>query len=82
MQQNRIIKLNCEQGCTSHYQNEGQPKIYGGNAIWNKCLEFFWKTAIVSDIFKVMESSFQLLGAAIEKACLLKLSFIFLQCYH
>ena len=27
---------NHEQGCASHYQNKGQPKIYGGNAIWNK----------------------------------------------
>ena len=46
----------------SHYQTEGQPKIYGGNAIWNKCLEFFQKVAIVSDVFKVMGSSFQTLG--------------------
>ena len=40
------------------HQNEGQPKIYGGNAIWNK----------LSDVFKVMGSSFQTLGAATEKA--------------
>ena len=34
----------------SHYQNEGLPKIYGGNAIWNKyVLSFFRKIAIVSD---------------------------------
>ena len=25
----------------SHYQNEGPQKIYGGNAIWNKYVEFF-----------------------------------------
>ena len=35
---------------------------------------FFRKIAIVSDIFKVMGSSFQTLGAATEKARLLKLS--------
>ena len=42
-QQNRIIKHNHEQGTRkSHYQNEGQPKSYGGNAIWNKyVLRFF-----------------------------------------
>ena len=40
MQQNIIIKHNHEQGQASH-QNEGQLKIYGGNAIWNKCIEFF-----------------------------------------
>ena len=57
----------------SHYQNEGLPKVYGGIAIWNKCLEFFQKVAIVSDVFKVMGSSFQTLGAATEKAHLLSL---------
>ena len=55
----------------SHYQNEGQPKIYGGNAIWNKCLEFFFRK-IGLDVFKVMGSSFQTLGAAAEKARLPK----------
>ena len=50
----------------SHYQNVGQPKIYGGNAIWNK----------LSDVFKVMGSSFQTLGATTEKARLPKLSFV------
>ena len=60
----------------SHYQNEGQLKIYGGNPIWNKCLEFFRKIAIVSDVFKVIGSSFQTLGAATEKARLPKLSFV------
>ena len=52
---------------------KGPLKIYDGNAIWNKCLEFFQKVAIVSDVFKVMGSSFQTLGAATEKACLPKL---------
>ena len=36
----------------------------------------FQKKAIVSDVFKVMGSSFQTLGAATEKACLPKLSFV------
>ena len=41
-QQNRIIKHNREQGRASHYQNEGKPKMYGGNAVWNKyVLSFF-----------------------------------------
>ena len=36
-QQNRIIKHNRK------HQNEGQPKIYGGNAVLNKyVLRFFW----------------------------------------
>ena len=39
-------------------------------------LSFFWKIAIVSDVFKVMGSSFQILGAATEKARLPKLSFL------
>ena len=61
----------------SHYQNEGLPKIYGGNAIWNKyVLSFFRKIAIVSDVFKVMGSSFETLGSVTEKACLPKLSFV------
>ena len=51
--------------------------MYGGNAIWNKfVLSFFWKIAIVSDVFQVMWSSFQTLGAATEKARLPKLSFV------
>ena len=40
--------------CRSHYQNEGPPEIYGGNAIWNKCVDFFLEVAIVYDVFKVM----------------------------
>ena len=42
--------------------------IYGGNAIWNKyVLSFFLqKIAIASDVFKVISSSFQTLGAATE----------------
>ena len=39
-------------------------------------LSFFRKIVIVSDVFKVMGSSFQTLGAATEKACLPKLSFV------
>ena len=61
-----------------HYQNEGQPKIYGENAIWNKyVLNFLRKIAEVTVVFKVMGSSFQTLGAATEKARLPKLSFLF-----
>ena len=52
--------------------------IYGRNAIWNKyVVSFFRKIVIVSDVFKVMGSSFQTLGAATEKARLPKLRFIF-----
>ena len=51
-------------------------KIYGGNAIWNKyVLSCFRKIAIVSEVFKVLRSSLQTLGAATEKARLPKLSF-------
>ena len=39
-------------------------------------IEFFRKVAIVSDVFKVMGSSFQTLGAATEKACLPKLCLV------
>ena len=61
----------------SFYQNKGKLKIYGGNAIWIKyVLSFLGKIAIVSDVFKVMGSSFQTLGAATEKAHLFKLSFV------
>ena len=56
---------------------QGKPNIYGGNAIWNRyVLSFFRKIAIVSDVFKVIGNSFQTLGAATEKACLTKLSFV------
>ena len=37
---------------------------------------FFWKIAIVSDVFKVIGSSFQTVGAATEKARLPKLRFV------
>ena len=61
----------------SQYQNDGQPKIYGGNAICNKYVWIFiWKIAIVSDVFNVMGSSLQTLGAATEKARLPKLSYV------
>ena len=39
-------------------------------------LSFFRKIAIVSDVFKVIGSSFQNLGAATEKARLPKLCFV------
>ena len=58
MQQNRIIKHKREQGRASHYQNKGQPKIYGGNAIWNKCLEFFSEN---SSNFRCFQSDEQLI---------------------
>ena len=59
------------------YISEGQQKIYGGNAIWNKyVLNFFRKIAIVSDVFEAMGNSFQTLGAATEKVRLPKLSFV------
>ena len=58
----------------SHYQNEGQPKFmvemqFGLNF-------FFGKIAIVSDVLKVMWSSFQTLGATTGKACLPNISFV------
>ena len=71
VQQNRIIKHNREQGRTSHYQNEGQPKIYGGNAIWN-VLSFLEDNYS----FRCFQSDGKTLGAATEKACLSKLSFV------
>ena len=59
------------------YQNEGKPNIYGGNAICNRyVLSFYRKIAIVSDVLKVIGSSFQTLGAATEIARLPKLSFV------
>ena len=42
VQQNKIIKHAREQGCASHYQNKVPLKMYGGNAICNKCVEFFF----------------------------------------
>ena len=42
----------------------------------NRSLVVFRKITIVSDVFKVMWSSFQTLGAATEKARLPKLSFV------
>ena len=39
-------------------------------------VEFFQKIAIVSDVFKVIGSSFQTLDATTDKACLPKLSFV------
>ena len=39
-------------------------------------LSFFRKIAIVSDVFKVIGSSFQTLGTATEKARLPKLNFV------
>ena len=78
LQQNRIIKHNREQGRTKviirmrdnqRFMVEMQ---FGINMSWI----FFRKMAIVSDVFKVMGSSFQTLGAATEKARLPKLSFV------
>ena len=63
---------------SSQYQNEGHTNIYGGNAIWIRyVLSIFRKIAIVSDVFKGMERSFQIVAAATEKARLPKLSFVF-----
>ena len=42
-QQNIIINIIVNKG-KSQYQNEGQPNMYGGNAIWNRyVLSFFGK---------------------------------------
>ena len=48
--------------------------IRGGNAIWIKCLEFFFRKFSYS--FRCDGHSFQTLDAATEKACLPKLCFI------
>ena len=52
--------------------------MYDLNAILNKYVWSFFlrKIAIVSDVFKVIWSSFQTLGAATEKARLPKLNFV------
>ena len=60
MQQNRISK---------HHREQGRAKV-------SHVLSFFRKIAIVSDVFKVIGSSSQTLGAATEKARLPKLSFV------
>ena len=67
-QQNRIIKHNREQGCAKVSIRTRDNRTF--------MVEFFRKIAIVSDVFKVIRSSFQTLGAATEKACLPKLSFV------
>ena len=76
-QQNIIIKHNREQGRANviirtrdnrRFMVEMQFRI--------NVLSFVSEIAIVSDVFKVMVSSFQTLGAATEKACLPKLSFV------
>ena len=79
VQQNRIIKHNREQGRakviirTRDNQRFMVEMQFGINMS-----SFFWKIAIVSDVFKVMRNSFQTLGAATEKARLPKLSFVLL----
>ena len=75
MYKSRIIKHNREQGYAKDIIRDN--RIYGGKAIWNKyVLIFFRKVAIVSDVFKVMGSSFQTQGAATRKARLPKLSLV------
>ena len=78
-QQNRIIKHNRKQGhekISIRTRDNRTFIIYDGNAIWNKCLEFFRKIAIVIDVSKVMGSLFQTLGAATEKAHLPRLTLV------
>ena len=78
VQQNTIIKYN---------RQHGRPKVLirmRDNRRFmvemqfgiNLSLSFFRKIVIVSDVFKVMWSSFQTLSATTEKAYLPKLSFV------
>ena len=64
-------------GMQKTLSERGITKVCGGNAIWNKyVLSFFQRVVIVSDVFKVMGSSFQTLGTTTEKAHLPSLSLV------
>ena len=61
-----------------HYQNDGQPKIYGGNAIRKKYILIFFSENSYS--FRCLQSDGEFIPdprpAATEKARLPKLSFV------
>lgn len=61
----------------SYYCQKGPPKIYCGNTRWNRYVSsFLRKVPIVSDVLKLMESSFHALGAATENARLPKFDLV------
>ena len=72
-QQNRISKHNREQGRAKVSIRTRDNRTFMVEMQFG--MSFFRKIAIVSDVFKVIGSSFQTLGAATEKARLPKLSF-------
>ena len=76
-QQNRFIKHNHEHGRVKVSIRMRDNRTFLVEMQFGiDVLIFFRKIAIVSDVFKVIGSSFQTLGAATEKACLPKLSFV------
>ena len=77
MQQNRIIKHNREQGRAKVIirMRDNRRFMVEISASYDNSSVFSKDSYIVSDVFKVMGSSFQTLGAATEKACFPKLSF-------
>ena len=77
-QQNKIINQIQKPGtCRGHHQYEGPPTIYGGKAILKRyVLRFLRNEARLSQDLTVVGSSFQMMGAATEKARLPKLSFV------
>ena len=76
-QQNRIIKHNREQGRAKVIiRTRDNRRFMVEMQFGINVFSFFRKIGIVSDVFKVMGSSFQILGAATEKARLPKLSFV------
>ena len=76
VQQNRIIKHNREQGHVNVIIRTRDHRRFMVEMQFGICLEFLWKIAIISDVFKVMGNSFQTLGTATEKARLLKSSIV------
>ena len=73
VQQNRIIKHNSEQGRAKVSTRTRDNRIFMVEMQFGiDVLSFFRKIAIVSDVFKVIGSSFQTLDAATEKAHLPK----------
>ena len=72
-QQNRIIKHNREQGRTKLIIRTRNHRIFMLEIQFGiNVLILIRNIATVSDIFKVMGSSFQTVGATTEKACLPK----------
>ena len=73
MQQNRIIKHNREQSRAKvSIRTRDNRRFMVEMQFGTDVLSFFRKIPIVSDVFKVIGSSFQTVGAATEKARLPK----------